>query len=197
MHQITRRALLGAAPLLAMPLPALASATPAVPPAVLARALAAHERYRDRLDGRGRIVIADFARPSRAPRFHLVQADGRHVASLLVAHGKGSDPAHTGFLQRFSAEHGSEATSAGAYASAEEYHGKHGASMRLDGLEPSNATARDRAIVLHGAWYVSDVMVAGTGKIGRSQGCFAVAPRDLRSVMDWLGQGGLIWAERA
>jgi hypothetical protein len=60
------------------------------------------------------IAIADFARPSREERFYLVRTDSGMVTSYHVAHGRGSDPAHSGYLDRFSNEPGSAASSAGA-----------------------------------------------------------------------------------
>jgi len=161
------------------------------------RALAALEQHRASIAQRDVIGIADFALPSRTPRFHLLSlADGR-VHSHLVAHGRGSDPAHTGWLERFSNEPHSFATSAGAYRTDAVYVGGHGRSMRLDGLDPSNSHAAERAIVVHGAWYVSDAMVGHTGMLGRSEGCLAVAESSLDEILARLGPGRLIYAGRA
>jgi hypothetical protein len=143
-----------------------------------------------------RLGIADYGQHSAAPRFHIVDLLSGKTEQFLVAHGKGSDPAHTGWLKEFSNVSGSEASSAGAYLTAEEYTGKHGRSQRLDGLDPINDNARARAIVLHGAWYVDLGLVGKIGKIGRSQGCFAFSESDLRTVMDKLGPGHLIYAAK-
>lgn len=193
---ISRRMLLAAAPA-ALLVPAAVRAGPTVPSDIMARAKAAAWRHRGRLKDTQRIAIADFGTPSRDPRFHLVDLRNGRVRSLLVAHGKGSDPSHVGWLQRFSNEPGSEATSQGAFVSAEIYAGQHGLSRRLDGLETTNSNARERAIVVHAAPYVSTDMAARMGKIGRSQGCFAFEDAVLGDVVDWLGDGRLIWAERA
>ena len=83
------------------------------------------------------------------------------------------------------------ASSEGAFKTAEFYTGKHGRSMRLDGLDPGNSNARDRAIVIHSAWYVSGAMAAATGRIGRSEGCFAFSESDLPKMLDRLGPGRL------
>src|SRR5687768_13892611 len=64
------------------------------------------------------IGVADFARGSADPRFHIVHLPSGHVETHRVAHGNGSDPGHTGFLDRFSNQPGSEATSDGAYVTA-------------------------------------------------------------------------------
>jgi hypothetical protein len=166
-------------------------------PALREQALAALEHHRDAVVNRDFIAIADFSQPSRTPRLHLLRlADGR-VRSHLVAHGRGSDPTHTGWLERFSNEPHSFATSAGAYRTEGAYIGGHGRSIRLAGLDPSNSNAAARAIVVHGAWYVSDDMVTHTGMLGRSEGCLAVSGASLDEVLACLGPGRLIYAGRA
>jgi hypothetical protein len=114
--------------------------------------------------------------------------------SHLVAHGRGSDPAHTGWLERFSNEPHSYATSAGAFRTRDIYYGEHGRSTRLDGLDASNSNAAARAIVVHGAWYVSDDIARNRGALGRSEGCFAMAPSSIAEVLTSLGSGRLIYA---
>ncbi len=163
--------------------------------ALLRRALAALDRHGDAITVRDRIGIADFSMPSRLPRFHIVNLEDGRMENLLVAHGKGSDPGHSGWLESFSNVPGSEASSAGAYVTGDLYTGKHGRSRRLVGLEPRNDNAEARAIVIHGAWYVSPDM-AGKGKIGRSQGCFAVSEKDIEMLLDRLGPGRLIYADK-
>ena len=66
--------------------------------------------------------------------------------------------------------------------------------MRLDGLDPSNSNAAARAIVVHGAWYVSAQLAAIRGVLGRSQGCFAVAGASLNQILTRLGPGRLLYA---
>lgn len=174
------------------------AATPAGPsPQLLEKARQALLSHGDRIAHTDLMGIADFSRPSHEPRFHILNlADGRSQ-SFLVAHGKGSDLNHTGWLQRFSNAPGSEATSEGSYLTGDTYVGKHGLSRRLDGLDPENNNAFSRAIVIHGAWYVSPEMVATTGKLGRSQGCLAFSEADRQTVMDRLGAGRLIYAGKA
>jgi L,D-transpeptidase catalytic domain len=168
-----------------------------VNPGLLQRALDALEQHRDSIAQRDVIGIADFSLPSRAPRFHLVKIADGGVRSHLVAHGKGSDPSHTGWLERFSNEPRSYATSAGAYRTGDLYVGVHGHSIRLDGLDPTNSNAVSRAIVVHSAWYVSEEMAGSHGMLGRSQGCFAVAGSSLSEIMTRLGPGRLIYAGKA
>lgn len=143
----------------------------------------------------GHIVgVADFGRASAANRFHLVDLQAGRVDSFLVAHGRGSDPGHRGWVERFSNEPGSAASSDGVYLTSDEYQGKHGRSMRLKGLDPSNSNAEARAVVIHGAWYVGPQMIADHGKLGRSEGCLAFSETDLGGILARLAPGTLITA---
>jgi len=172
-------------------------AAPAVAPDLLHQALGALDRHSAQIPNRDVIAVADFSLPSCRPRFHVVDvAAGRVIASHLVAHGRGSDPRHTGWLERFSNEPGSYATSAGAFRTDGFYEGGHGRSIRLSGLDPSNDNALSRAIVVHGAWYVSESVAAAHGVLGRSQGCFALSGTSLTSVMEHMGPGRMIYAGR-
>ena len=90
---------------------------------LLRRALEALEQHQDRIEFRDVIGVADFSKPSRTPRFHVVSLTDGDIRSYLVAHGRGSDPSHTGWLERFSNEPHSNATSAGAYRTGTLYMG--------------------------------------------------------------------------
>lgn len=200
---VKRRGLLGAGIFggLALAAGGTSVAAPLLPaarlrPEVRQRALAAMSRHIGRIQHRDLIGICDFDDPSSAPRFHLLDVASGRVSSLLVAHGRGSDPAHTGWLKRFSNEPGSAASSSGAFVTAEEYVGNHGRSRRIDGLDPTNCNARARAVVIHGAWYAEREMIAQHGKLGRSEGCFAFGSSDLSQVMARLGPGRLIYADK-
>lgn len=166
-----------------------------IAPSLLRRALDSLERHHDSISYRDFIGVADFSLPSRAPRFHLVNLADGSVRSHLVAHGRGSDPSHTGWLERFSNEPRSNATSAGAYRTGSLYLGAHGRSMRLEGLDATNSNALSRAIVVHAAWYVNEQVIGHSGMLGRSQGCFAVADSSLPEIMARLGPGRLIYAD--
>lgn len=163
---------------------------------LLARAREALQRHAAVIPLRDRVALADFSRPSREPRFHIVDLISGQVQSYLVAHGRGSDPEHSGWLARFSNVPDSLASSAGAYRTGEIYHGKYGRSMRLAGLDPTNDNAEARAIVVHGAWYVSENQVATWGKVGRSEGCFAVAEHLMAQVLGMLGPNRLLFADK-
>ncbi|MEQ1928934.1 MAG: murein L,D-transpeptidase catalytic domain-containing protein [Parvularculaceae bacterium] len=152
------------------------------------------EQNAARIEQRDVAAIADYGAPSWRPRFHLVDVSKSSVVSLLVAHGRGSDPRHTGWLQAFSNEVGSNASSAGAYLTGDIYYGKYGRSMRLVGLDKENANAKPRAIVIHSAWYVGEDMLAKHGKLGRSEGCFTLSQAGLAKALDLIGPGRLLFA---
>lgn len=177
-----------------------ATAMPASPmtirPDLFRRALAALQRHGSQIRNRDRIGLVDFDLPSSQPRFHIVDLTSGRSRSLLVAHGRGSDPAHSGFLQRFSNEMGSNCSSQGAYITEDVYVGQHGRSRRLSGLDPTNNNVEPRAIVVHSAWYVSPDMVAQHGKLGRSEGCFALSAADLEDALSSLGNGRMIYADK-
>ncbi len=181
----------GTAPAI-MPAP---SAPAGINPALFQRAKAALDA-RPFIRQRDFIGIADFGIGSGDPRFHVVHLPSGQVETFRVAHGSGSDPAHTGFLDHFSNRPGSEATSNGAYMTADTYHGKYGLSMKVHGLDWTNNNAMARAIVIHNAWYAEPDMVAQHGKLGRSQGCFAFSRADQWKVMNRLGGGRLIYADK-
>jgi hypothetical protein len=177
--------------------PGLAGVASGINPYLVGAASAALARHEAVIWSRDVLAIADFGLPSSAPRFHIVDLLGGTVTSLLVAHGKGSDPDHSGMLQSFSNVDGSNATSEGAYLTGEIYVGVHGQSRRLIGLDPTNDNAERRAIVIHAAPYAEAAMIAQQGKLGRSDGCFAFGEADLATVLARLGQGRLIYAGRA
>lgn len=207
--ELSRRALLRGGALLAagmaaapatalMPsLSGIPSATPGPRSALLTSALGALQRHGARIPRRDVIGLVDFAVHSGTPRFHLVDLASGRSSSMLVAHGRGSDPEHTGFLQRFSNVNGSEASSEGAYLTSDLYTGKHGRSRRLVGLDSTNSNVEARAIVIHSAWYVSPEVLRANGQIGRSEGCLAVSAGDLDEVLARLGPGHMIYADKA
>jgi hypothetical protein len=174
-----------------------ASNGPAMRPRLLDKALAALGKHRDSIQHADVIAIADFGLASARARFHLVNIVSGQTSSMLVAHGKGSDPAHTGWLHSFSNLAGSNASSQGSYVTDQFYVGKHGRSRRLLGLDTENSLALDRAIVIHAADYVSTDMVKNYNKIGRSQGCFAVSEMNIAQVLDMLGPGRLLFADKS
>ncbi|OSZ71103.1 hypothetical protein CAP39_08450 [Sphingomonas sp. IBVSS1] len=194
---LSRRTLLGAGLLAAGPALASLPRAAAPHPRLLERARDAFVRHGHRIARKDLIAIADYGVHSAIPRFFLYAPDTGALTALRVAHGRGSDPAHSGWLQGFSAQPGSAASSEGAYLTGEAYWGQHGASRRLIGLDPENSTAMARAIVIHGAWYCERQVLEKTGKLGRSEGCFAFSQADAGLVLDRLGPGHLLFSGRA
>ena len=182
-------------------LPSVIYNAPPPPVDPLAPLAAAPQRAKAALDthriaARDTIGIVDFSLPSRDPRFHLVDLRSGAVESYRVAHGKGSDPAHCGFLEQFSNTPGSEATSNGTYTTSDYYHGKYGLSMRVRGHDWTNSNAESRAIVIHNAWYAEPDVISAHGKLGRSQGCFAFSRHDQYGIMKRLAGGRMIYADK-
>jgi hypothetical protein len=172
-----------------------APAAPAgIDPALFARAKAALDQHQ--IYARDTIGIVDFSRPSSEPRFHLVDLASGQVESHRVCHGRGSDPAHSGYVERFSNDFGSYATSNGTYTTGDYYDGKYGTSLRVRGLDTSNSNAEARAIVIHNAWYAEDDMIPLHGQLGRSEGCFAMSRESQYAVMRRLAGGRMIYADK-
>jgi hypothetical protein len=183
------------------PLPAQPQAqvvTPSAPggidPQLFARAKAALDSHQ--VWPRDTMAIVDFSRPSNEPRFHVVDLASGNVESHLVAHGRGSDPDHSGFVERFSNDFGSYASSNGTYVTGDYYDGKYGLSMKVRGLDWSNNNAEARAIVIHNAWYAEPDMIPLHGKLGRSEGCFAMSRQSQYDVMRKIAGGRMIYADK-
>ena len=157
---------------------------------------------REQLDRVGDVIwkkdivgIADFGLHSSQERFHFVDLVNERVESYHVSHGTGSDSEHDGWLKRYSNIEGSEATSRGAYMTRSWYRGKYGTSIRLDGLDPTNDLAMPRAIVMHPAEYARPEHIDKWGRLGRSNGCFALGPDQFAKVLLELSGGRLLYAE--
>ena len=177
--------------------PVLPSIAPAgVNPLLFQRAKAALAAHGASIRYRDTIGVVDFSLPSSEPRFHVINLATNQVESFRVAHGSGSDPDHSGFVEMFSNEFGSHATSNGTYITADTYEGKYGLSMKVDGLDATNNNAEPRAIVIHNAWYAEDDMIPVHGKLGRSEGCFAFSRASQWKVMSRLSNGRMIYAEK-
>jgi len=161
-------------------------------PALLAEGLQA--LYRTPGARRDVLALVDFSLPSDAARFFVLDLRTGAVKALRTAHGKGSDADDDRRPERFSNLEGSLASSLGGYLGQARYVGKHGLSLRLKGLDPSNDRAEARAIVLHGADYMREAFIRRFGRPGRSFGCFALDPDELAWVVERLEQGALIYA---
>lgn len=191
--------------LFARPLAPVVPAAPLTPapvvpaginPALFARAKAALDSHGGLIRHRDVIGIVDFSMDSGHQRFHVVDLRNGQVESHAVAHGRGSDPDHSGFVEMFSNQFGSYASSNGTYITGDTYQGKYGTSMKVQGLDWTNNNAESRAIVIHNAWYAEPEMIAQHGKLGRSEGCFAFSRASQWSVMNRLTDGRMIYADK-
>lgn len=119
------------------------------------------------------LTLIDFSLSSNKKRLWVIDlATNTILFQSLVAHGRNTGEE---FASQFSNRNSSNQSSLGFYATGEIYQGKHGESLRLDGLEKGiNDNARQRAVVIHGADYVSDSFIQNHKRLGRSQGCPAI-----------------------
>jgi len=142
-------------------------------------------------------AIVDFNQPSTSKRLYVFDAVEKKVERYYVAHGRGSEgTAGNNIPAIFSNQSGSNSSSLGIYRALDEYNGHHGRSLRLEGLEPTNSNALSRAVVMHTADYVSDAFIRETGRIGRSEGCFAVERSVGDTLIDELKDGAYIIASK-
>ena len=176
-------------------LEALAQAAPDLDPGVLGRALRAAgcAERRGFLEDPDTLTVIDYTRPSTEPRLFVLDVEAPALLhEELVAHGRGTGENQA---RRFSNEPGSHQSSLGLFVTQGTYVGRHGRSLRLRGLEPGvNDRALERAIVLHGAEYVSETFAALHGRLGRSFGCPALAVEAAQRVIDVIRGGTPVFA---
>lgn len=161
-----------------------------VPEVPLKKAFDYFDAHKDKIPNQAYMSIVDFSQNSANKRFYLIDLKTGVVDKLLVAHGRASDPDHDGNATKFSNASGSNMSSLGFMLTAEHYTGEHGLSLRLDGLENINSNVRRRAIVIHGADYVTPNLPV----LGRSLGCPAVEPRLITSLIKHIEKGSLFYA---
>jgi L,D-transpeptidase catalytic domain len=138
------------------------------------------------------LTVIDFSLPSTEKRLWVIDpAKGLILHHTVVAHGRNSGEL---LAKTFSNQPESFQSSLGFYKTAETYQGKHGYSLRLDGLEKGfNDQARNRAIVIHGADYAKEEFAKTTGRLGRSLGCPALPPELSEKVIDLIKDGSLLF----
>lgn len=167
----------------------LAELAPEAPPEAIRAALTARQCAGERGP---RLALVDYSRSSLEPRLWVFDLSGPSLLFVEhVAHGRNSGgdmPA------AFSNTEGSFQSSIGLFRTAETYEGGNGYSLRLDGLEPVNDRARERAIVMHGAPYVDPRTGRAQGRLGRSLGCPAVRPAIAKVLIDALSGGNTLFA---
>jgi hypothetical protein len=161
-----------------------------VPKPMLLDALAFLDANKDKIRNQNYLTVVDFSKHSGKDRLFVVNLTTGAVQPHVVAHGSGSDPGNTGYATRFSNVNNSNESSLGYYVTGETYNGKHGNSLRLDGVSSTDSNVRARAIVVHGADYVSE----GRSKQGRSWGCLALPQSDKDAVIAKLKGGSVIYA---
>lgn len=153
------------------------------------------DRAGDAIWRRDIVGIADFGVHSAKRRFYFVNLDREEVQPFHVSHGSGSDPEHDGWLNNYSNVEGSNATSKGAYVTWEWYQGRYGTSVRLGGLDSTNDAALRRYIVMHRAAYAEPSHIERWGRLGRSNGCFALGEEQFRIALLNLSGGRLLYAD--
>ena len=150
-------------------------------------------REEGKLNQRNILTVIDFTKSSRKKRFFTIDLDSMRVLfNTYVSHGKntGEDMA-----TNFSNIVHSNQSSIGFYVTGETYVGSKGYSLRLDGVEEKfNANLRTRAVVVHGADYVSEQWINKYGRLGRSQGCPALPSHLSKEVIDVIKDRTAIFA---
>lgn len=138
------------------------------------------------------ITIIDYSKPSTQKRFFVIDVEeNKLIYNCLTAHGRNSG---NNYATKFSNVSGSKTSSIGFFITAETYYGKHGYSLKLDGLEKNiNDNARQRAIVIHAANYVSQNFINKHGRLGRSWGCPALPPKLSKEIIDTIKNGSILF----
>ncbi|MEK6372119.1 MAG: murein L,D-transpeptidase catalytic domain family protein [Acidobacteriota bacterium] len=179
----------------APPVTVLVKQAPGLRPEVLKLALdAAARAVKQGLVKRSNLLtVIDYSIPSSQPRLFVFDLAKRKLLFReLCAHGKNSGDDKASF---FSNSPGSLATSLGLFVTADTYTGSNGYSLRLRGLEEGvNDMAWDRAIVMHGAYYVSREAIRALGRLGRSWGCPAVRAEVAQDIIDTIRGGSPVFA---
>jgi hypothetical protein len=137
-------------------------------------------------------TIIDYSLPSNQKRLWIIDMENGNILHHdLVSHGRNSGDL---MALSFSNVDSSYMSSLGFYLTGETYFGKHGYSLRLDGLEKGfNNNARTRAIVIHGADYVDEEFVNNYGRLGRSLGCPALPNDSASAVIDMIKDNSCVF----
>ena len=138
------------------------------------------------------LTIIDFNKSSTEKRLFIIDLKKQKIIhESLVAHGKNSG---WDIPKSFSNVVNSKKSSLGFFLTAETYTGKHGLSLKLDGLEKDiNDNARKRHIVIHSADYVSNHFINKVGRLGRSFGCPSLPSENYSKIIDLIKNKSLIF----
>ncbi|MBC5992351.1 murein L,D-transpeptidase catalytic domain family protein [Pontibacter sp. SD6] len=130
-------------------------------------------KHRDEIADKAILTIVDFSKSSNEKRLWVVDLDKKELLhNTYVSHGRNSGDE---FAENFSNKSESYMSSIGFYVTEGTYYGKHGLSLKLEGLDKEfNSNAKDRCIVMHGAEYATEDFIAQAGRLGRSLGCPAI-----------------------
>lgn len=145
----------------------------------------------NKLENSKYLTIIDMSMSSNSERLFIINMNDNKIEhQSIVAHGRASG---NEFAKYFSNIINSHQSSIGFYHTAETYFGKHGLSLRLDGLEFSNNNARKRAIVIHSADYVSVDFIKKYGRLGRSFGCPSLPKKDYKEIIQKIKAGSALF----
>ncbi|HRO66906.1 MAG TPA: murein L,D-transpeptidase catalytic domain family protein [Pseudobdellovibrionaceae bacterium] len=158
-----------------------------VPTKPLEQAVKFYDLNKSKIKNQRYITIVDFTKRASTARMFLIDMSTGAVRTFWVSAGKNSDPDNDGWATSFSNQSGSNKSSLGFYLTGGLYNGGNGRSMYLHGLESSNSNAYKRAIVMHGATYVS------AGWAGRSLGCPAIEKQYVNDLLPKLTGGSLLY----
>jgi hypothetical protein len=164
-----------------------------IPRDLLGNALAFFDLNAAKVDNKRWLTVVDFSKHSGKKRFFLIDMQSGKVEPHVVAHGSGSDPGNTGIPTKCSNTEDTNMSSLGYYMTGETYSGKHGRSMRLDGVSGTNNNVRNRDIVVHTADYVSE----SSSRQGRSWGCLVLDEAVKDKIIDKIKERSVIYAEVA
>jgi hypothetical protein len=149
-------------------------------------------KQNNKLNNTDVLTIIDFTKPSTEKRLFILDVNSHKLLfNTYVAHGQGTGNA---YATKFSNIPESHQSSLGFYVTSETYIGGKGYSMRLSGQENGiNDLAESRAIVMHGAPYVSEGFIRSRGFLGRSYGCPAVAESLTKPIIQKIKNGSCLF----
>ncbi len=163
-------------------------------PQVLELAINAYSKARKTgLDHKGILTIVDYSLPSSEKRMWVLNLSSLQLMHYsFVTHGSGSGLL---YARKFSNTPGSFKSSLGLFLTKQPYYGQVGHALRLQGLEPGfNDNAEPRGIVVHAAQYADENFINQYGRLGRSEGCFALPVSNTNNIIDAIEDGTLIFA---
>jgi hypothetical protein len=150
------------------------------------------------------LTLIDYSKPASEKRLWVFDLNTQKLLFFTyVSHGLKSGTLESNY---FSNRFDSKASSIGVYRTNKTYYGRHGLSLKLDGLEPGfNDNADSRAIVMHGGWYVEEPFILKYGRAGRSWGCPAISDQLVTPIINLIKDKSLfvvyypnpIWIKRS